>query len=77
MPTVRLLGVVALVAMAMTGGCRFLQDSLLYHPTARSGALPAPPDGYTVEALRFVPATDVELEGWLVKPAGARVPALV
>jgi len=77
MPTVRLLGVVALVVSAATGGCRFMQDSLLYHPIPRSGALPLPPGGYTIETLSLAPETGIELEGWLVKPTGGRLPALV
>jgi pimeloyl-ACP methyl ester carboxylesterase len=77
MPTARVLGVVALVVSAATGGCRYLQDSLLYHPVPRGGALPLPPAGYAIEPLSLAPATGIELEGWLVKPAGARLPLLV
>src|SRR4051794_29637892 len=75
--TSRLLGVAAIVLSAAFGGCRQVQDSLLYYPIGRFGPLPTAPNGYAVEPLMIVRDNAVQLRGWLVKPSGPPVPLLV
>ena len=77
MPASRILAVAALVAPAALSGCRQVQDSLLYYPVARSGPLPPPPNGYTIEPLAFAREEGIALRGWLVKPADTIAPLLV
>ena len=64
----RLFGVAAITASAVFGGCRQVQDSLLYYPVTRVGALPPTPDGYLIDQLAVRADDGVELRGWLVRP---------
>ena len=73
----RFFGLAAMIVSAVFGGCRQVQDSLLYYPAARVGALPPTPDGYIVEPLAIVHRDSVELRGWLVRPTLAPAPLLI
>ena len=73
----RFFGLAAMIVSAVFGGCRQVQDSLLYYPAARVGELPPTPDGYVVEPLAIVHRDNVELRGWLVRPALAPAPLLI
>ena len=73
----RFFGLAAIIVSAVFGGCRQVQDALLYYPAARAGALPPAPDGYLVEPLAIKQTDTVELRGWLVRPALAPAPLLV
>jgi len=73
----RLLALTAIVASAAFGGCRQVQDSLLYYPVARTGPLPTASDGYVVEPLAIARPDDVQLRGWLVRPADSIAPLVI
>jgi len=73
----RFLGLTALVVSAAFGGCRQVQDSLLYYPAARAGPLPAASDQYTAEPLAIARPDGVELRGWLVRPAHSIAPLVI
>jgi uncharacterized protein len=77
MPASRILAVAALVVSAGLSGCRQVQDGLLYYPTPRSGPLPPPANGYSIEPLAFTRDEGIVLRGWLVKPADTIAPLLV
>jgi pimeloyl-ACP methyl ester carboxylesterase len=77
MSPMRSLGLTALVVSLAVGGCRQIQDSLLYHPVAAPGTPPMPPRGWSVETLVLPRPDAVELRGWLVRPPGSAAPLLV
>ena len=76
MAATRLFGVAAIAVSAVFMGCRQVQDSLLYYPVTRTGALPPAPDGYVIEPLAMKIDDGVELRGWLVRPNVAPAPLL-
>jgi uncharacterized protein len=73
----RTFGLAAIALSAVFGGCRQVQDSLLYYPAAAPRAPPAPPQGWSVEPVTLARPGDIELSGWLVKPAGPPAPLLL
>ena len=73
----RVLGLAAIALSTMFGGCRQVQDSMLYYPVAGSGTPPMPPRGFTAEPFSLARGSDIELRGWLVKPAVSPAPALL
>jgi uncharacterized protein len=73
----RFLGLMAIVVSATFGGCRQVQDGLLYYPVPRAGPLSAPSDGYTVEPLAIEGPEGVQLRGWLVKRADSIAPLVL
>jgi pimeloyl-ACP methyl ester carboxylesterase len=62
---------------ALLGGCRFVQDSLLYYPARLAGMPAAPPPEWTSEPVALDRPDGVVLRGWLVKPPGAPAPLVV
>jgi pimeloyl-ACP methyl ester carboxylesterase len=73
----RTLGLAAIALSAVFGGCRQVQDSLLYYPTAAPRAPPAPPQGWSADLITLARPGGIELRGWLVKPAGPPAPLLL
>ena len=77
MMAARVMGIAALVASIVAGGCRQVQDYLLYHPVAAPRTPPVPPRGWILEMLAIQRPDGVELRGWLARPGGDRVSLVV
>lgn len=71
MAVTRAIALMTIALAVLLGGCKQIQDSLLYYPARLYGAPPSPPTGWTVEPLSFERPDNVELHGWLVKRVAA------